>query len=171
MEATGTTVDPATIRFEGPVTNNGTLNVEEGSTAIFSDSLAGNGSEGSGEVQILGELLPGTSSGIMNFGGDLILGSHANLEIELGGTLPGEFDTLTIGGDALLAGNLNVALDPDFSLTAGNLFEIIDITGTQSGMFAGLTDGALVGNFGGVDLFIDYDGGDGNDVVLYTAPV
>jgi len=27
-----------------------------------------------------------------------------------------------------------------------------------------------VGSFGGVDLFIDYDGGDGNDVVLFTSP-
>ena len=35
-------------------------------------------------------------------------------------------------------------------------------------MFANLNDEALVGNFSGVDLFIDYDGGDGNDVVLFT---
>lgn len=32
-----------------------------------------------------------------------------------------------------------------------------------------LGNAALVGNFGGVDLFIDYSRGDGNDVALYTA--
>ena len=37
------------------------------------------------------------------------------------------------------------------------------------GAFSGLPQGALVGNFGGTDLFIDYASGDGNDVVLYTA--
>jgi len=50
----------------------------------------------------------------------------------------------------------------------GQEFEIID-AGTLSGMFAGLAEGALVGNFGGTDLFISYVAGDGNDVSLFTA--
>ncbi|QEG33639.1 TolB-like translocation protein [Bythopirellula goksoeyrii] len=170
IEATGTTADPATIRFEGPVTNNGTLNVEDGSTAIFSDSLAGNGSEGSGEVQILGQLLPGTGPGIMNFGGDLILGSPANLEIELGGLTAGtQFDQLLIAGDTTLAGTLDVTLIDGFTLAAGQQFEILNVGGSLTGTFAGLPEGSLVGNFGGTNLFVSYSGGDGNDVTLLTA--
>ena len=33
-----------------------------------------------------------------------------------------------------------------------------------------LGEGDLVGNFGGVDLFITYAGGDGNDATLFTVP-
>ena len=46
---------------------------------------------------------------------------------------------------------------------------IADVSGALSGSFAGLPDDALVATLGGVDLFIDYGVGDGNDVALYTA--
>lgn len=36
-------------------------------------------------------------------------------------------------------------------------------------MFDNLTQDALVGNFGGINLYIDYAAGDGNDLALYTA--
>jgi hypothetical protein len=39
-----------------------------------------------------------------------------------------------------------------------------------TGQYDGLAEGALVGNFGGEDLFITYTAGSGNDVALYTIP-
>jgi len=42
------------------------------------------------------------------------------------------------------------------------------VADTISGQFTGLPEGALVQTIGGVDLFISYAAGDGNDVALYT---
>lgn len=90
------------------------------------------------------------------------------LEIQLGGTSAGEFDALHVLGDAQLVGDLAVSLPIGFSLEGGQRFTIVEVDGNQIGEFDGLTEGALVGSFG-EELFITYTGGDGNDVVLFTA--
>ena len=42
-------------------------------------------------------------------------------------------------------------------------------SGVRNGYFNGLSQGALIGNYNGFDLFIDYEGGvDSNDIQLYT---
>jgi hypothetical protein len=46
---------------------------------------------------------------------------------------------------------------------------IADIGGLLSGQFNGFDEGALLGNFGGHDLFITYQAGDGNDIAFFTA--
>ena len=46
---------------------------------------------------------------------------------------------------------------------------VISVGGGLTGTFTGLGEGGLVDNFGGEDLFITYQGGDGNDVALFTA--
>lgn len=90
------------------------------------------------------------------------------LDIQLGGTAAGDFDALHVLGDAQLVGDLAVSLESGFSLDGGQRFKIVEVDGNQVGEFDGLTEGALVGSFG-EDLFITYNGGDGNDVVLFTA--
>ncbi len=155
--------------FYDDVTNSGALNVHAGSTAVFFGTLAGNGNVGSGDVQALGDLLPGASPGTMAFGGNLSLGPLTNLEIELGGLTAGsQFDKLVVAGDTTLAGTLDVSVIDDFALSLGDTFEIIDITGALSGTFSGLAEGDTVGNFGGTALRITYAGGDGNDVALFV---
>jgi len=52
----------------------------------------------------------------------------------------------------------------------GNVFELLDIADTRTGLFTGLSQGALVDQVGGVSLIIDYQGGDGNDVVINAVP-
>ena len=47
-------------------------------------------------------------------------------------------------------------------------FQIISVGKSVSGTFNSLPEGEFFGNFNGVDLFITYAGGDGNDVVLFT---
>jgi hypothetical protein len=76
-----------------------------------------------------------------------------------------------IAGDAALAGMLTVSLIDDFTLSRGDSFEIIDISGARSGIFSGLAEGDTVGNFGGLDLTITYAGGDGNDVTLFVPSI
>jgi hypothetical protein len=49
-------------------------------------------------------------------------------------------------------------------------FLILNTTGNSTGQFAGLPEGARVGAFDNLDLFITYKGGNGNDVALFTIP-
>jgi hypothetical protein len=94
--------------------------------------------------------------------------SDSLLDVDLGGLIGGDdFDQLSITGNAMLNGILQVALTGGFTLSKGVSFEIIDIAGTRTGTFNMLAEGAKVGTFG-KDLFITYAGGDGNDVALFT---
>jgi len=119
-------------------------------------------------VGLSGTLSPGNSAGSLGMG-SLTLQSGSTLEIELGGLVPGgEHDQLVVLGNTTLGGMLDVSLINPFTLTAGMNFTIVDIGGTSAGQFDGLSEGALVGNFG-QELCITYQGGDGNDVELYTS--
>jgi T5SS/PEP-CTERM-associated repeat protein len=160
----------ADVTFWGDVTNtSGLFRVSAGSSATFFGGLAGNGISGPGDVYLEADITPGTSPGLATFGGNVHFGPLANLKIELGGLEAGsQFDQLIIAGNAILDGTLDISLIDDFTLSLGDSFEIIDITGTRSGTFAGLVEGATVGNFGGTDLAITYAGGDGNDVSLFV---
>ncbi len=97
--------------------------------------------------------------------------------MELGGTGPGQFDQLNVKGTVSLGGaTLDVSLVNPFNPAPGDSFIIILNDGSDrvQGTFAGLVDGAVFTADGEMFL-IDYDGGDGNDVVLtvftITAPV
>ena len=147
--------------------NNLNIDVASGSTAVFLGSYNG-GNDGAGAVDILGDLRPGNSPALVNFGGDLNLASSADTFIELGGLLSGEFDALNIAGDLSLDGELLVSLLGGFTLDSNMEFLIADVDGTVAGTFNGLADGDLVATLGGIDLFINYDAGDGNDIVLFT---
>ena len=51
-------------------------------------------------------------------------------------------------------------------------FLFADVGGNMFGQFSGLGEGSLVGNFGGTDLFITYNGFDGNaGIGLFTSAV
>ena len=141
-------------------------------------------------------LSAGTSAGSLEFGSSLNLAA-GNTRIELGGTafdlnvteqydriklVGGSPSTLTLDG----TGTLSLSLIPGFNLMANDVFGIFQLEGsaTRSGTFAGLaTDGSLVGNFGGQNLFITYSANfgnsgtlgladltGGNDIALYTVP-
>ena len=157
-----------TTTFLDDVDNLGEIRTSVGSSTVFFGSLTGGGTfTGIGTVVMENDFTPGSSPAEVDFGGDVVFGPAAALTIEIGGTLPGsQFDLLQIAGAATLDGTLDVSLLGGFTPSVGDSFEIIDVGDTQSGRFAGLADGALVGNFGGTDLFIDYNGGDGNDVAL-----
>ncbi len=174
------------LNFPAGLTNNGQLNlinttvngsvsnsatVAVAGLGTFAGDVTGSGDfTGSGTAVFAAELAPGDSLARINFAGDVTLEPTSTLAIEIAGLTAGsEFDQLSIAGDLNLGGDLIVSLLGGFTLGTSMEFVIAEIDGTLTGTFAGLADGALVGNFGGTDLFIDYDGGDGNDVALFTA--
>jgi hypothetical protein len=139
--------------FYDDVTNSGTLNVARGSTAVFFGTLSGNGNAGSGDVQALGDLAPGASPGIMQFGGDLQLGPLTQLNIELGGVEAGaQYDRLDIAGAMALAGTLDVDLLGGFMPAADERFTILTY-GSHTGTFSTVSLPPLTP---GLDWSLDY---------------
>jgi hypothetical protein len=98
------------------------------------------------------------------------LASGSHLVIELGGTVPGQYDQVHVHGTVDLGGaTLDASLLNGFAPAANASFIIIDNDGTDAvtGTFAGLAEGALL-NIGGTLFTTSYHGGDGNDVTLTT---
>jgi autotransporter-associated beta strand protein/T5SS/PEP-CTERM-associated repeat protein len=147
----------------GSATGSGLVVVHSGGT------LGGNGSV-AGPVSVIsgGTIAVGTSPGQLSVG-EVVLNSGSSFEVELAGNggVPGaDFDQLVVTGDATLAGFLDVSLVAPFTPSFGQEFEIMDVGGSLTGNFAGLSQGAQVASFGPTALLIDYAGGDGNDVSL-----
>jgi MYXO-CTERM domain-containing protein len=156
----------------GTLNNNGTIDTISGS--FINDGVITGTGYINGNVSGNGQIAPGNSSGVLTIDGHL---THydGGLQIELGGDFNGggdksltEFDWLDVTGNVELAGVLDVYLINSFQLLAGMSFEILKVGGTLTGEYDGLPNGALVGTFSGTDLIINYAGGDGNDVTLYS---
>ncbi len=117
-----------------------------------------------------GVLAPGHSPGFLTIDGDYSQGAEATLQIELGGLNAGEFDALVINGNATLDGFLDISLYGGFALAQNQQFLIADVNGGLIGQYKDLGEGALVGTYGGTNLFITYNGFGGNaGVGLFTA--
>src|SRR5690606_19428108 len=157
--------------IDGAFTNNGEVRGPSaaGEFLTFTDDVTGAGSY-LGNVQFSDGFSPGNSPAAVSFG-NVAFDATAELLIELGGLVAGtQFDMLAVAGDALLGGELVVQLINGFVPQPGNEFLFLDIAGTRTGTFAGLDEGALIGNFGGTDLFITYQAGNGNDVAVFAVP-
>ncbi|MBX3435777.1 MAG: hypothetical protein KF847_20860 [Pirellulales bacterium] len=165
----------ASVTFYDDVIQNGTMVITaigpQRSTAVFFGALSGAGGYvGGGDLYAFGDLRPGASPGSVTMGGNLFLGATATTQIELEGLSVGQFDQLVVTGDLTLGGTLSVESAPNL-LAPGQHYLIADVAGQRSGQFNGLGEGALVGEFNGVNLYITYAAGDGNDVALFTKPV
>ncbi|WP_432799823.1 beta strand repeat-containing protein [Poriferisphaera sp. WC338] len=167
----GTVVTGGTLlvnNTSGSATGTGAVNVMYGGSA-----LGGNGAI-SGDLFIGdgAKLTPGASAGELTVK-NVILESGSTFEVELGGLITGaEYDVLSVLGNAwLYPGSLDVSLIDGFTLDFDQQFDIVDIKGIRFGEFGGLTEGALVSTLGGIDLFITYQAGDGNDIALYTTAI
>lgn len=174
------------LLLSGASTYSGDTIVNEGDLIVFNSSGS---ATGSGDVMVKsGAKLSGggiidNGTVFVEGGGRLTPGSNltdsltldhvsfelgAILDIAIGGTSPGDFDRLLVNGNATLEGLLEISLVSAFEFGAGQMFDIIDVAETLTGTFNGLGEGARVGNFGDIDLFITYAAGDGNDVGLFT---
>jgi hypothetical protein len=162
---------PATPVF---VTNNQVyvINGERGDVYVQPyGMLKGTGTVGMVYLFGNGVLAPGLSPGILNTSNLTFTGG--TLEIELGGTTPGNattnHDQLNVTGTVDLGSSTTLDLTHwnGFRGSLNNQFVIInnDSTDAVTGTFQGLADGATI-TIDGISYTISYDGGDGNDVVL-----
>jgi T5SS/PEP-CTERM-associated repeat protein len=165
------TTGGGTTTFHNNVLHNGAeiRTAANSGTVILGDWTGAGAFTGTGTVYLEGGVHPGNSPDIVSFGGNLVLGLNSATFIELGGLLDGQYDRFQIAGDLSVNGSLNVSLIDGFELGFNQVFSVMQAGGTSTGMFAGLGEGALVGNFGGMDLFITYNPGGGNGVSLFTA--
>ena len=98
------------------LTNNGSVQVSAGSSAVYFGSVSGTGSfPGTGTHYFEADLAPGASPGTTNFGGDVVFGPFANANIEAQATttapVPGlgnDHDQINITGNVTFGGTLNV---------------------------------------------------------------
>lgn len=166
LTGTGTVDADVTIQTGGEVL------IAAGESLTITGRISGPGSfTGEGAVVSQSSLSPGLSPGAMTFAGQLEMGPDHELIIELAGNMAGdEYDQLIITGDVALDGVLSVRLLDGFRPRFGDTFTILDVGGSLNGVFDGLVEGSLVGHMDGVDLFITYVGGDGNNVVLTAVP-
>ncbi len=134
--------DSGTLRFFGSVAHLGTVDLGGGNVE-FRGNVSGAGNfTGTGLTTFRRDYRPGAGPTSVAFGGDLKFeSSTANLLLEIGGTTAGtEYDQLTVGGSASLAGTLRVSLvdlgSGLFAPQAGNTFDIISAAGGISGQFS-----------------------------------
>ena len=120
-------------------------------------------------------LAPGASPGQVVLNGDLTLDANDMLAFELNGLVAGtDYDQLVVNGMVTLGG-ATLTLSATFTYADCAMLTLIDNDGMDavSGTFNGLANGATV-VIGGQSFKILYNGGDGNDVVLFkdiAAPV
>lgn len=164
----------AIATFYDDVIQNGDLQVvsvgSSNSAAIFFGELSGQGGfTGGGDVFAFGDLRPGNSPASVLMDGNLYLGASTFSVFEFAGENLDEYDQLVVTGDLNLAGDLEILQIDGFEFSHGQQFLIADVEGQLTGQFSGFDEGALVGSHNGVDLFITYSAGDGNDVGLFSS--
>jgi hypothetical protein len=167
----------------GAITNTGSITGDDHSILITISSAVAGGIANSGSL----------IGGLVVLGGD---GSGNGIDLENAGTIDlgetpsvvsGDFSqtdsgifrltllnlidygtgsAMSIFGDALLDGSLFLGFTNGFSLGGGERFNLFDIDGSRTGVFANLAQDAIVGTFGAYNLRIDYTG-EGN-IELYS---
>ena len=151
----------------------GEFNVSTSSFGSGNVTISGGTLKGSGTIGDItmssGSIAPGNSPGCIN-SGDLVL-TGGSYDVELAGksATSCEYDNLTVTGGVNLgsATTLNVSLINSFAPAVNDSFSIILNDGTDAvqGTFKGLDDGDKF-TLGSYTYQINYDAGDGNDVVL-----
>ena len=122
--------------FWDDMVNNGNVHVRDGATAVFFGSFrTGDGTiTGTGDKFFEGDFILGNSPQVSFATGPISFSVANRLEIELGGTTPGDHDKLIV--DGLLTfegGTLDVLLINGFTPEAGDVFDILDWTSLQGG--------------------------------------
>ncbi len=136
----------------------GTFDVTYKSGGYELNTLKGSG-EVKGNLTIANTLAIGNSPGTISFSGDLALaaGSHFSYEVTSGiSSGLGSADLASVAGGLTISSTASFDLVQLGTYTAGNKFTLFAYSGSLSGNFSGLTDGA---NFtsGGGEWVIDYN--------------
>ncbi len=133
-----------TASFYGDVLNNGALfRIATGSTAVFFGTVHGASSfSGGGTVDFEGTHQVGNSPAVVGIGGNAIYGVASSLEIDIGGTTPGNlannYAQLNIASSASLGGTLNLIPYNGFVPVSGDKFTVMTY-GNETGAFSSIT--------------------------------
>jgi hypothetical protein len=127
------------------LTNTGVINLLSGTFALSGQSFANQSNgvvQGSATLDISsttvvsdGQFSPGSPLGALQVIGNVPNSTMAQVNIELGGTVPGvSFDQLRVTGAATLRGALNISVVNGFQPAVGTSFEILNYA-SHSGTF------------------------------------
>ena len=146
----------ASVTFYDDVTNDGQIQVSTGGAAVFFGSLSGaNGTTGPGTVYMEGDLRPGHSPAVISFGGDVVFGAAAGMEIQIAGDGAGQFDRVNVAGGVSLAGTLDVAVEGGYVPEPGTAFDVLTYA-SRAGTFADHQGLDHVAGYRGLWLDADY---------------
>jgi hypothetical protein len=133
-----------TVSFYGDVWNNGNLfRIAAGSYAVFFGTVHGASSfSGGGTVDFEGVHQVGNSPAVIGIGGNAIYGMASALDINIGGTSPGNgagnYAQVNIAGSANLAGTLNLIPYNSFTPVSGDKFTVMTYV-SETGTFSSIT--------------------------------
>lgn len=157
------------MTFQSDLDQSGALTVTAGGEVMVNGRFSGNGGfTGGGLLTLNGEVEPGPLRVENLFGGDLVLGASSSTTLEVSGIFGSTFDRFAVSGNTTLGGDLLIDLADGFQFALDQELTLIDVSGSLNGQFNGLGEGARLGETSGVEYFLTYQGGDGNDVVLYS---
>ena len=160
------------------INNNGTISASSGKL-INNGMISGTG-EINGDLINNGSLSPGNSAGHHTIRGNLTLSKESDIQIEMAGTADGrranqagnEHDWISASGSIQVGGELRTSTINNYRIEADDTFRILRSTEPIAGHFSNLEEGDQVtGSTKGEALFITYQGGDGDDIELYSIDV
>lgn len=177
-------IGPETLTLSGANSHTGGTWVEggilslSGAGTLGAVDVAGGATLEIGRAATTGAIQVAAGGGLVLTGG-VDSGHTGNLLLSPGAT----FGTYIPNGNSNIYGNINVAgsvnlngailsVDLAYVPAPGTVFTLIDNDGSDPivGTLSGLPQGAsLVAN--GVTLYVDYQGGDGNDLAISTTPL
>jgi T5SS/PEP-CTERM-associated repeat protein len=134
------------------VANDGRLVVGNGASVGQDGTLTGDGTLIGYVANVGGTIAPGLSTGTLMIEGDSFMSDTAELEIEIGGLNPGEFDVLDVTGATHLSGVLKVSLFEGFTPEIGDTFDII-----LASLFSGEFDNVMFPVFDGLTFDVLYE--------------
>lgn len=115
-----------------------------GTGTVTANLHVGNGVVGND----LAVVAPGSSPGTLTINGDVVFDVDGVLEVEIGGTLPGEeYDVFTVLGDLTLGGTLLFKFVHGFEPQAGQSFDFLSAAGALTGTFAEIRVTGLLPDF------------------------
>ncbi len=154
--------EAGTLRFNSTFTNTGGTLVAAGGNFSFAGALdvgtgtlGGTGTITATSVTAGGQVSPGNSPGQLTLTGNLTLLSTSTLLLELAGTAKGtSYDFLSVGGSAVLAGQLSVTILNGFQNTLASTDTFTVVTATSvTGAFTNIANGQRLFTSDGLGSF------------------